>query len=441
MKPEIASTDQVFSPEPAPAIAGDIRAAGKAFSIRFSPGLIERLSQDVRTTDRSDGEQLAGILLGSLLPSEQCVVVEDYQTITRRLHPDRPDDWTGDQAGLQRALAIWRSDPEGRIRAIGLFRTDDVPIPKEADLAMLGRYLHDQGNMFLVLGIGREGSGDAVACFASSGACASVQFVWGQAEVAAPEHVVHQPTKRPRRLRVGIGVLLAASAGMAITGAGITGYWIVQSHEPARSTKAADAVARALDPVQTQIPGSAGAVPVTQQEGHAAVAPRAPDLKPAAEPPAQSTIAAPQREASTAVIERKILRPKTGVSAAKPGEAPGAAQVSVARRDKNAVASRSIRQLDDAKPRVSMYAPVLIWSSAPVYPQAALEARISGTVKVAARVLQDGQLWGVHAISGPLALQEAAVEAVQGWRYKPALTDGRPVAADVVIELPFQPDE
>lgn len=53
----------------------------------------------------------------------------------------------------------------------------------------------------------------------------------------------------------------------------------------------------------------------------------------------------------------------------------------------------------------------------PVYPELAKRMKISGVVKVEAIVDPDGKVTGVKSLSGNIALQGAAEEAVRKWKF------------------------
>jgi TonB family protein len=81
----------------------------------------------------------------------------------------------------------------------------------------------------------------------------------------------------------------------------------------------------------------------------------------------------------------------------------------------------------------------LIQAAPPRYPESARLARVSGLVQVEAVVGIDGNVKSAIAASGPLMLQNAAVEAVRGFRYQPATRDGRPVESLTQIDVNFIP--
>jgi protein TonB len=73
----------------------------------------------------------------------------------------------------------------------------------------------------------------------------------------------------------------------------------------------------------------------------------------------------------------------------------------------------------------------------PDYPLAARQARVQGSVVVAATVGTDGRIKSAKAVSGPPLLQNAAAAAVKQWTYKPAVLNGSPVESDTQVELKF----
>ncbi len=80
----------------------------------------------------------------------------------------------------------------------------------------------------------------------------------------------------------------------------------------------------------------------------------------------------------------------------------------------------------------------ILYSPAPAYPPAAAAAHVQGEVKVQAEVDRDGNVAFARVISGPALLRDAAVDAVQRWRYRPYVSAGRPVAMSATAVLDFQ---
>jgi protein TonB len=86
--------------------------------------------------------------------------------------------------------------------------------------------------------------------------------------------------------------------------------------------------------------------------------------------------------------------------------------------------------------------PVLIEETRikPVYPELARQARLEGNVILQAVILKDGSVSEIQVlrVDRPnLGFEDAAAEAVQHWRYKPATQNGRPVDVYLTINVSF----
>ena len=80
---------------------------------------------------------------------------------------------------------------------------------------------------------------------------------------------------------------------------------------------------------------------------------------------------------------------------------------------------------------------LLIQKTAPVYPQMAREARVTGTVVIQATITKSGAVENLRAVSGPAMLRQSALDAVKTWRYKPYLLDGEPVDVETTVSVTF----
>lgn len=81
----------------------------------------------------------------------------------------------------------------------------------------------------------------------------------------------------------------------------------------------------------------------------------------------------------------------------------------------------------------------LILKVSPDYPQAARRAGVRGSVLLQAMIGTDGSVRQVRVISGSPLLANAAMEAVQKWRYHPFLLDGKAVEGETTITINFNP--
>jgi protein TonB len=76
----------------------------------------------------------------------------------------------------------------------------------------------------------------------------------------------------------------------------------------------------------------------------------------------------------------------------------------------------------------------------PIYPAAALRARIGGTVLLRVLVSETGEPIQVDVIRGVRGgLSEAAAAAVKRWTFEPARRNGVPVQSWTTIPIPFEP--
>lgn len=74
---------------------------------------------------------------------------------------------------------------------------------------------------------------------------------------------------------------------------------------------------------------------------------------------------------------------------------------------------------------------------APSYPESARRARIEGEVVLHAVIDKEGNVEELDTISGPIALINAAVAAVQQWHYRPYVLNDGPVPFETTITLQF----
>src|SRR5581483_829995 len=80
--------------------------------------------------------------------------------------------------------------------------------------------------------------------------------------------------------------------------------------------------------------------------------------------------------------------------------------------------------------------PVPVASVRPQYPPSALRAKIQGTVRVRCVVGRNGvcrDVAVVKSVDRALGVDDAAVQALRGWRFRPALVGGAAVPARVLI--------
>jgi TonB family protein len=81
----------------------------------------------------------------------------------------------------------------------------------------------------------------------------------------------------------------------------------------------------------------------------------------------------------------------------------------------------------------------VVYKVDPDYSEEALAARVSGDALLSVVVGENGQARDMKVINGlGFGLDEKAIEAVQKWRFRPGLKDGKPVAVRAQIEINFR---
>jgi protein TonB len=109
----------------------------------------------------------------------------------------------------------------------------------------------------------------------------------------------------------------------------------------------------------------------------------------------------------------------------------------------NPFAGHNVRP--DVRPAVHGPAPVskgvmaglLIYKVTPKYPQIAVAMHLGGTVVLQATISRSGTIENLRAVGGPALLQQAAIDAVQQWRYRPYLLNGEPVEVETTVNVEF----
>ncbi len=79
----------------------------------------------------------------------------------------------------------------------------------------------------------------------------------------------------------------------------------------------------------------------------------------------------------------------------------------------------------------------LISSPKPQYPALARAARVQGVVLLNATISKEGTIKDLKVISGHPLLNEAAMEAVRQWRYKPQMLNQQPIEVITTITVNF----
>ncbi|MGA8088510.1 MAG: TonB family protein [Terracidiphilus sp.] len=82
----------------------------------------------------------------------------------------------------------------------------------------------------------------------------------------------------------------------------------------------------------------------------------------------------------------------------------------------------------------------LIYKNVPQYPIIAKTVGMQGTVVLQATISKSGTIQDLQVVSGPPMLQQAAIDAVKTWRYRPYLLNNEPVEVETTVSVIFRID-
>ncbi len=170
----------------------------------------------------------------------------------------------------------------------------------------------------------------------------------------------------------------------------------------------------------------------------------APEPKPEVQPEHTVTV---QREIIGSHIFAPSVIPRGIMMADKPESLP---PVDVANMDLNGNGNGEVpfgnqgnhpvvRQEQHGPVRVSgmVEAGLLLNRTIPLYPPIAKATGTQGTVVLQATISRGGTIENLHVVSGPSLLQQAALDAVKSWKYRPYLLDGAPVDVETTVNVIF----
>ncbi len=80
----------------------------------------------------------------------------------------------------------------------------------------------------------------------------------------------------------------------------------------------------------------------------------------------------------------------------------------------------------------------VLYKTIPQYPIIAKTAGVQGTVVLQATISKAGAIEHLQVISGPAMLQQAAIEAVKTWRYRPYLLNDQPIEVETTVNVIFK---
>lgn len=262
----------------------------------------------------------------------------------------------------------------------------------------------------------------------------------------------HQKRGWPTPMRV-----LAAAAAIAVVlaaGAGVY-RWEKKARPKENLAASNQPVSAAPAPASAAIPPAANisstAKPVAGAVSAAETHATAPNSSATAQPntPAKASstksASAPPAPRGPAVASMKMSAPTVAtptasqaapnLTAGMPGSIPGASDMGML---PGAVPSRGPAAPTPVRTSTGVQSPRLLSAASPSYPEAARSAHVQGDVSVDILVDENGKVAGMTILSGPTLLRQAALEALRQRKYLPAMLDGKPTSAHVVVAIHFQ---
>ena len=91
-----------------------------------------------------------------------------------------------------------------------------------------------------------------------------------------------------------------------------------------------------------------------------------------------------------------------------------------------------------SKPGTSLQIGRVVSKAEPVYPLEALRQRMAGTVRVHVLIGANGTVEKAEPLNGPSLLEEAALRAVQQWRYEPTMLGSQAIEVEEDITVVFR---
>jgi protein TonB len=136
---------------------------------------------------------------------------------------------------------------------------------------------------------------------------------------------------------------------------------------------------------------------------------------------------------------RPEIMPDTGIATIGLDDESGAGKNLFGNQEKHPV----VREAVSGLVRVSglIVEGLLIRKTLPVYPAIARATRTQGTVVLQATISRSGTIENLRVAGGPAMLQQAAMDAVKTWLYRPYLLSGEPVEVETTVNVVFKLEE
>jgi TonB family protein len=152
-------------------------------------------------------------------------------------------------------------------------------------------------------------------------------------------------------------------------------------------------------------------------------------LRRSSSPARSKGTAAVSQPPASAVVSQSVSQDGTAKRATFPGEVTLASPPVTTRGHPNTQSA------------ATSTTPICVSAVLPGYPLLAKSQHVEGDVQVDAVIDVNGRVTAAKAVSGPPLLQQAAVDALRQWKYRPATRNGKPVAMHLSVTIRFRARE
>jgi hypothetical protein len=239
--------------------------------------------------------------------------------------------------------------------------------------------------------------------------------------------------KNPIVIGIVAFVLLAALLGFAWRMK--SGFSSRSSNRPASASAQAKHPAPPATPASSQAPAST--VAARADNGVATPAQAAPNTHQPYASATEKREAADAQNGPTATAAIRAVPVTKRLKDSTASAAPKAAATEILNSaDRQVLGLATPRKTNEQDSRGN-FPPEIVSQTPPSIPSWAKDLDVAQVVKLDALIDEKGNLVETKPISGPRVLQSAAERAVELWVFEPALSDGKPVAARMVLTVQF----
>ena len=128
---------------------------------------------------------------------------------------------------------------------------------------------------------------------------------------------------------------------------------------------------------------------------------------------------------------------KTAADKAAADAAAGRERAELAAKKEKAAAARRAKLASAVRVGGQVRPPIRIKDVPPVYPAIAQSARVSGDVVIEATIDEEGKVADARVVKSVPLLDQAALDAVKQWEYRPSLLNGVPTPVVMTITVKF----